>query len=49
MNSSKQVMDAETAFARVSDWWQQEHTTWVSDYEAKNIPDRIPGRPALAR
>lgn len=39
----KQEMDAETAFALISEWWQRENKQWVARYEAKTYPSGFPG------
>jgi hypothetical protein len=39
----KQEMDAELAFRLVSQWWQEEQTTWVARYEEKTYPAGFPG------
>jgi hypothetical protein len=38
-----QVMPAEEAFRRVSDWWRREESTWVERYESKTYPVGFPG------
>jgi hypothetical protein len=38
-----QVMPAEEAFCRVSDWWRREGSTWVARYESKTYTVGFPG------
>src|SRR6185503_12072385 len=38
-----QVMPADVAFRRVSEWWAREHATWTASYENRTYPSGFPG------
>lgn len=38
-----QVMEADVAFRRVSEWWTREHKSWAARYEARTYPAGFPG------
>jgi hypothetical protein len=38
-----QVMEADVAFRRVSEWWAREHATWTAIYENRTYPPGFPG------
>lgn len=38
-----QVMSAEVAFRRVSEWWAREQKVWTQQYESRTYPPGFPG------
>jgi hypothetical protein len=38
-----QVMEADVAFRRVSEWWDRERTNWTAQYESRTYPAGFPG------
>jgi hypothetical protein len=38
-----QVMQADVAFRRVSEWWAREQTAWTAQYESRTYPPGFPG------